>query len=82
MNLKISTFYPAVFRNLLSVVILLVISFVINSVFDINTWLKLIASCIVLAIIGLVTNAFSIFNKVELREVRTIIMRFIRKKGD
>ncbi len=82
LKFKLGTFYPAILRNFLSVIILLVISFAINSVFDINTWAKLIVSCIVVAIIGLVTNALSIFNKEELREARNVIMRFIRKKGD
>lgn len=82
LKFKISTFYPAVFRNFLSVIILLGISFVINSVFDINTWAKLIFCCIVVAVVGLVTNAFGIFNKEELREVRNLIVRFVRKKGD
>ena len=65
LDFKVSTFYPPILKNVLSVVILVVIAFAINFVFGINSWLKMCIACVILGILGLVINVFILFNKEE-----------------
>lgn len=68
LDFKWTTFYPSIFKNVLAVVILSALGLGISAVFDINSWIKLILSCALLCVVGLVLNAFIIFNKQERRE--------------
>lgn len=68
LNFKLTTFYPAMFKNVLAVAVLCALGLGINAVFDINSWIKLILSCVVLCSAGLVMNVFIIFNKQERHE--------------
>lgn len=80
LNFKLTTFYPVIFRNALSVLILVGISVGINLFFEINSWVKLFAVCVAIALIGLATNMLTLFNKEELRSVMQLLNRLLRKK--
>ena len=65
MDYKITTFYPAILKNVVSVVILVVLAFGIGFVLHINSWIKLILACVILGVLGLIINIFILFNKEE-----------------
>ena len=81
LNFKLTTFYPVILRNALSVVILVIISVAINLFFEIDSWFKLIGCAVVIALIGLVTNVLTLFNKEELGNIRQMLHRLTRRKG-
>ena len=68
LDYKITTFYPAILKNVLSVVILVVLAFGIGFVLHINSWIKLILACAILGVLGLTINIFILFNKDERNE--------------
>lgn len=65
LDFKNTTFYPAILKNTLSVVILVIIAFGINFVLNINSWVKMIVACMLLGMVGLVINIFILFNREE-----------------
>ena len=76
LDFKVSTFYPPILKNVLSVIILVVIAFAINFVFGINSWLKMCVACVILGVLGLVINVFILFNKEE----RVENIQFLKNK--
>lgn len=81
---KWNTFYPVIFKNVLSVVLLSVISLGINSIFNINSWISLIFACVAVCIIGLAVNVFILFNKSErqsmIESIKIIFLKFKKQK--
>lgn len=75
LNYKWTTFYPAIFKSAVAVGVLSAIGLGISALVNIDSWIKLIACCAGLCVIGLVMNVFIIFNKEERRE-------FIRSLGN
>ena len=57
-NSTASAFYSMILRNVLSVAILIAITFLLNAMFDINSWIKLFAACFVIDILVVVYTAF------------------------
>ncbi len=82
LNFKRGTFYPVILRNVLSVAVLIAIAVGLNAIFDINSWVKLVAACLVIGVFGLAANMLTLFNKSERREFFGIIKRFAGKKGE
>lgn len=79
LDFKKTTFYPAILKNTLSVVILVVVAFGINSVLHINSWIKMIIACMLLGIIGLIINIFILFNKEERNENIVLVKEYLNK---
>ncbi len=79
LNFKLTTFYPAIFKNVLAVVVLSAIGLGINSVISIDNWVKMIVCCALLCIIGLVLNLFILFNKAERKEVFEVAKKIISR---
>lgn len=82
LDYKITTFYPAIFKNVLSVIILIILALGIRVVLAINSWLNLIIACAILGIVGLIINAFILFNKEERSEHIKAIKEKIRKSKE
>lgn len=79
LNFKHSIFYKVILRNLAAVIMLIIISVAVNHFFTINTWLGLILACGIIAILGLVANALTLFSKEELQRLLSIAKRYIGK---
>ncbi len=82
LDFKLTTFYPVIARNVISVIILTAIAIGANTLFTIDTWIKLIAICVVVAFIGLITNIITLYRKEELHDLYSIFMGLIRRKGE
>ena len=82
MNFKLTTFYPIIARNALSVSVLVAITVAIRTQMQIDSWIKLIGSGLLIVLIGLVANLLTLFNKEELRGITQLFSRFIRKKSN
>lgn len=82
MNFKKTTFYPVILRNVISVIILTILAIVINYFCDINTWIKLIVSCILIGIIGLFTNFITLYNRQERIDFGNSIKKYIGRQKE
>ncbi|MBE7017550.1 MAG: hypothetical protein E7420_05270 [Ruminococcaceae bacterium] len=79
LEFKVSTFYPVIARSVAAVIILTAISIALSCFIAINTWIGLIAVCIVIAVVGLFTGIASLFNKEEIHQLLGIIKQFAFK---
>ena len=78
-----STFFPEIGVSLLSMVILCIVGFVVNSALELNTsWIMWFVGAVITGIIGLVINAFLILNKEERTTLfNKFFSRFIKRRG-
>lgn len=65
LKFKLSTFYPAIIKNVLAVAVLSAVGLGLNALLQVDSWWKLIVGCGLLCIIGLVLNLFILFTKDE-----------------
>ena len=79
LEFKKTTFYPAILKNTLSVVILVCIAFGIKFILNINSWIKMIIGCMLLGILGLIINIFILFNKEERNENIVLVKEYLSK---
>ena len=82
LDFKLTTFYQVIIRNIVSVAVLSILALVIQHVFYIDTWLKLIGICIVIALVGLSVNILTLFNKEDLRQLTTTFRQMLHRKGE
>lgn len=82
LDFKISTFYPAILKNVISVVVLVIVAFGINYILHINTWIKMIVACILLGIIGLIVNMFILFTKQERKDNINLLLSHLKKRKE
>lgn len=81
LDFKITTFYPAIFKNVISVTILIIVAYLVGGIFSINSWIKLILACAFIGILGLAINMFILFSKQERAESLKIIKGHFMKKN-
>ena len=79
MNFKRNIFYKPLFQNLLSVLILTLISLAIRKIMHINSWLMLIVASCVTAAISIIINYFALLKKRE-REILKDKLKFLKGK--
>lgn len=82
LDFKISTFYPAILKNVISVVVLVLIALGINFVFNINSWIKLVCVCAIVCIVGLIMNMFILFDKQERSNNLEMLKSFFKKSKE
>lgn len=68
LNFKLNTFYGPIIKNTISVIILSIIGLAIKYIININSWIMLIFSCILIALLGLIINSTIILDKTERRD--------------
>ena len=79
LKMKWHTFYPALLRGTIGSAILLAIFSYVNSVIDINTWMKLIVACLLCGGFGYIVNYFVLLSKDERDIVHDIVSRKMPK---
>lgn len=79
LDFKLTTFYPTILKNVFSVVVLSALAIGIGLIFNINTWIKLFAVCVVVGLVGLVVNIFILFNKDERNENLQLLKTYLKK---
>ncbi|WP_022765629.1 lipopolysaccharide biosynthesis protein [Butyrivibrio sp. XPD2006] len=79
LKMKWHTFYPALVRGTIGSAILLAIFSYVNSVIDINTWMKLIVACLLCGGFGYIVNYFVLLSKDERDIVHDIVSRKMPK---
>lgn len=79
MNYKYSTFYPVIVKNTLSIVSLIILSFVIKRIIIINSWLTLLIVSIITGFIGLIINTFMLLTKEERNNYFIIIKNKLKR---
>ena len=82
LDFKLTTFYPVIGRNVLSVVILSAVTLIMQRFFSIDTWLKLIGVCLITALIGLSVNIATLFNKDDLQQLVSTLKQMLHRKGE
>ena len=80
LDFKLTTFYPPIFKNALSVVVLSVFAFMLNSFVPVNSWIMFIAVCAVTAIVGIAANMFTLFSRGERAELLALVAGLLRRK--
>lgn len=78
LNVKLSTFYPALLKSVFCLFMTIVIYFFINNFFIINTWIKFITIVLIAGAIGYVFNFIFIFSKKDRNYVINIILRRLK----
>lgn len=82
LNFKLTTFYPVILKNVLSVIVLSGIAIILNSLITIDSWFFLILGCAAVGIIGIIINILILFNRDEVRNFKDEIAEFIQKKKE
>lgn len=80
LDFKLTTFYPPIFKNALSVVVLSVFAFALNSFVSVNSWIMFISVCAVTAIVGIAANMFTLFSRSERAELMSLVAGLLRRK--
>lgn len=80
LNLKKTTFYPALIKNLSAIFISTIISIGIKKILNINTWMMLVIAAALTSIITLIISVFLITNKDDRLRFKIIYTQKIRKK--
>lgn len=81
-NLKLGTFYPTIFKNLISIFITTTISIGIKIIFNIDSWLTLIIAAIITCIISIMFSLFFTATKDERHKIKMIINTKFKKEGN
>lgn len=68
LNYKWTTFYPIIIKNVVSIFILTIFSFLLKQVILVNSWISLIGAILILVLLSIFINAFVLLNKRELRQ--------------
>ncbi len=82
MNFKKTTFYPVILRNVISVIVLTVLAITINYFLNINTWIRLIICCMLIGIIGLISNFITLYNKKERIDLFNNIKKYLSNRKE
>lgn len=82
LDYKWTTFYPSIFKNVVSVIVLTVIAFGFKFVLNINSWIKLIFACVIIGVLGLSINIFILFNKEERNENIQMLKEKLKKSNE
>ena len=80
LKLKWNTFYSAIYKMIVSSVIILGITCAMRYMVDINTWFGLIVFCITTGVMGLVVNILVVLNKTERNRFINMLYRKIRQR--
>lgn len=68
LNFKLNTFYGPIIKNTISVILLSIMGIGLKFVLNINSWIMLIISCIVIGILGLIVNSNIILDKEDKKD--------------
>ena len=77
LKIRLTTFYPTLFRHIVSSVLLLAVFSVIRKIYYPNSWIGLIMVALVCAIIGAILHALIVFDS----EDRKMIIRKLDRRG-
>ncbi len=80
LDFKATTFYPVIFKNVLSVAVLSGIAVALNFVIKIDSWILLMLGCLVVGIVGIITNILILFSREEICGLKDNVMNFIAKR--
>ncbi len=81
LDFKLTTFYPVILKNVLSVVILSGIAIALNYVINIDSWILLLLGCAIVGIVGIITNILILFSREEIYGLKDKVMDFIKKRS-
>ena len=82
-KLKWNTFYPTIFKNTFSTLVVTFLAFFIKRIIPINSWLMFVIDSFIVVIVALIINIFVILNKDDRRKFTTLIKEKIKKvKGN
>ena len=76
LKIRLTTFYPTLFRHIVSSVLLLVVFSIIRKIYYPNSWIGLIMVALVCAIIGAILHALIVFDN---KERKMIIQKLDRR---
>ncbi len=79
LNFKLTTFYPVILKNIISVVILSALAIGINALLAVESWIMLFVACVILGVIGLALNVLILFNKQEVFAMISKVKNKIKK---
>lgn len=77
LKIRLTTFYPTLFRHIVSSVLLLAVFSIIRKIYYPNSWIGLIMVAIVCAIIGAILHALIVFDS---EDRKTIIQKLDRRR--
>lgn len=76
---KLGTFYPAILKNLISLVLVMLPSIALKQFVTANSWIKLIACGVVIAVFGVIINYFFLLGKKERSIIRNKAFGVLKK---
>ncbi|MBR2012985.1 MAG: MATE family efflux transporter [Clostridia bacterium] len=79
LNIKWNTFYPAIYKMLISSALLLGITFSLRRIISVHSWLGLIAFCILCGCIGLLINLMISLSKSDRQQFFNKLLSKIKK---
>lgn len=78
LNLNLFVFYPKIFKNVVSVIILIILSIMIKHNFCVNTWITLIFMLASTFLLAIFLNFFIILNYSERKKIEKMIREISR----
>ena len=80
LNLKWNYFYPVILRHLLSCAIMTVSLYYISQLFNVTSWISLIGSGVILAIVGCIEHFVIMFGIEKMKNICFSFIKSIKKK--
>ena len=80
-NIKLTTFYPTIFKNLFVIVISTLISLGIKQIIHINSWITLIIVAFITCGISILISLLFTINQDDRKKIKCIIANKLNKKG-
>ena len=77
LKIRLTTFYPTLFRHIVSSVLLLAVFSIIRKIYYPNSWIGLIMVALICAIIGAILHALIVFNS---KDRKMIIQKLDRRR--
>ena len=81
LDFKLTTFYPVIAKNVLSVIVLSGIAIALNIILSIKSWILLFLGCVIVGLIGIITNVLILFSRDEVFILLDKIREFVRKRN-
>ncbi len=80
-NLKGTTFYPAIVKNLIVIIVGTIISILFKKIFAINNWMKLIIAAIISTCISITLSLFIGNSKEDRINLKNTLLNIVKRNG-
>ena len=79
LNVSKWTFYPVILKNVISVILVSIISYILKIIYNPTNWVSLILECIIIFSLGIIINFMFMYKMEERRNIVEMIKKFLKR---